>query len=182
MVITEILDRNARLYGGTVEQNQRLGLLTHITRLGAATLDLQELLQTVAESAGLIIGVLAGFNMGHTWLNTGLGLITGLGVMFLLYLFGMLFVYLVNKRRDEKIDEVALGFGDVTLTGVMGAILGWPGIWAGLVLAILLGGIASLGYMLWLWLKKRYELNTVLPYGPYLIVATIILIVIRDVF
>lgn len=48
--------KNARLYGGTVEQNQRLGLLTHITRLGAATLDLQELLQTVAESAGLIIG------------------------------------------------------------------------------------------------------------------------------
>lgn len=48
--------KNARLYGGTVEQNRRLGLLTHITRLGAATLDLNQLLQTVAESAGLIIG------------------------------------------------------------------------------------------------------------------------------
>lgn len=134
----------------------------------------------VTSAFGLVIGVITGISLGHTWLHTLLGLLTGLVVMYLLYLLGMLFVLLLNRFREEQIDEVALGFGDVVLSGIIGAILGWPGIWAGLFLAILIGGVSSLGYLIVLRFKGRYVINTVLPYGPYLILATIVLLILRD--
>ena len=47
---------NARLYASSQQRNQQLALLNEITRLGAATLDLDTLLQTLADTAGQIIG------------------------------------------------------------------------------------------------------------------------------
>ncbi len=48
--------KNARLYGQSEDRTQKLMLLNLITRIGTATLDLNELLQTLADTAALIIG------------------------------------------------------------------------------------------------------------------------------
>ncbi|GEM_PF-2458433 len=48
--------RNARLYRESQIQNQRLATLNAITRIGTATLDLEELLQKLADTAASIIG------------------------------------------------------------------------------------------------------------------------------
>jgi len=42
--------------------------------------------------------------------------------------------YVFRPIIDMETDEVALGFGDVNLAGIMGLLLGWPGITAGLVI------------------------------------------------
>jgi len=83
----------------------------------------------------------------HGLLDTLLGGAAGFGTMFALYLLGDSFARWIARRRGEALDEVALGFGDVNLLGVIGLILGWPGIVAGLVLGILIAGLVSFLYL-----------------------------------
>ena len=80
------------------------------------------------------------------------------------------------RMRGQSEVGVALGFGDVTLAGVLGLILGWPGIMAGLLLAILLGGLVSGIYLIVLVILKRYQLFSAIPYAPFLVLSTIILL------
>jgi len=47
---------NARLYARSQERNKQLAVLNEITRIGSATFDLNELLQSLADIAGQIIG------------------------------------------------------------------------------------------------------------------------------
>ncbi len=47
---------NARLYRESQEQIKRLALLNEITRIGTATLNMNELLETLADTAGQIVG------------------------------------------------------------------------------------------------------------------------------
>lgn len=111
----------------------------------------------------------------HGFLSTLLGGAAGFGIMLGLYLLGELFTRWVRRRRGEEFDEIALGFGDVNLAGVIGLLLGWPGIAPGLILAILLGGFGSLLYLIWMWLRGRYHAMAAIPYGPFLALAAILL-------
>ncbi len=127
-----------------------------------------------------------------SWFGAGLGLVSGTwlhgiartlaggaagyGAMWLLYVAGAVFLRWVNRRRESAVEEVALGYGDVNLSGVLGLLLGWPGIVAGLVLGILLGGVFSLMYLLTALARRRYAAFTAIPYAPFLVVATVILI------
>jgi prepilin signal peptidase PulO-like enzyme (type II secretory pathway) len=61
-------------------------------------------------------------------------------------------------------------------------LLGWPGIIAGLVLAILLGGLASLIYVGVMILSKRFRTFAVIPYGPFLVLAAVALLYFRYLF
>lgn len=124
---------------------------------------------------GAFIGVIYGFLL-HGWQMTLIGGAAGYGIMFAIYLFGILFTRLMARVRNQEIDEVALGFGDVNLAGILGLILGWPGILLGLVFAILTGGLASAVYMIVLKIIKKYELFTAIPYAPYLIFGAILLL------
>jgi prepilin signal peptidase PulO-like enzyme (type II secretory pathway) len=67
----------------------------------------------------------------------------------------------------------ALGFGDVTLSMMMGAMLGFHRIIFTLVLGIFIGGIFSL----LLVLSRRANRRMKLPYGPYLAIAGIIMLI-----
>ena len=80
------------------------------------------------------------------------------------------------RRRGEPIDEVALGFGDVNLSGVLGLMLGWPGITVGLLVAILAGGMVSAFILARMMLRKEYQAYTALPYAPFLILAGAVLL------
>jgi prepilin signal peptidase PulO-like enzyme (type II secretory pathway) len=124
---------------------------------------------------GAILGGVFGY-LNHGIWDTVLGGIGGFGIMLIFYFFGELFVRALSKSRGEEISEVALGFGDVNLAGVIGLLLGWPGIIGGLFLAIILGGVVSGIYLLLQSLRKKYQAFQALPYGPFLILSVIVLL------
>lgn len=120
---------------------------------------------------GLIFG-----SISHGFLPTVFGGAAGFGIMLVFYLLGHLFIKILSRTRGEEIDEVALGFGDVNLAGVIGLLLGWPGVIAGVFLAILLGGIISGFFLLVQMLRKRYQAYQALPYGPFLVISVLLLL------
>ncbi len=120
--------------------------------------------------AGAALALLAGIAL-HGLRSTLIGGAVGFLVMLVLYKFGELFVKVVSRARGEPVDEVALGFGDVNLAGVLGLVLGWPVNLVGLVLAVLAGGIFSLAYMILRAIFGRYQSFEAIPYAPYLVVA-----------
>lgn len=117
---------------------------------------------------GLVIGIYA-----HGIVLTLLGGAFGFGSMLLLYYLGEVFTRYMSKRRGEVIDEVALGFGDVNLCGVTGLLLGWPVILAGLLFTIFAGGVGSLLVIAYLFIRKRYNVFTPIPYAPFLILSVL---------
>jgi leader peptidase (prepilin peptidase)/N-methyltransferase len=132
--------------------------------------------------AGAILGVGIG-----TWLHgltaTLLGGLFGFAGMLALYYLGIVFVRLSARLRGQPIGEdEGIGFGDVNLSGVVGLLLGWPGILAGLLIAILLGGAVSLLYLLLMITIRRYRPSLALPYGPFLAASAIILLYLKDSF
>jgi leader peptidase (prepilin peptidase)/N-methyltransferase len=130
-----------------------------------------------------LVGVALGLYIGiviNGILDTIIGGIIGFGIMWLMFKFGELILGWISKLRGQDTDEVALGFGDVNLSGVLGLMLGWPGIVVGLLIAILLGGIVSLIYLVILLIVRRYQLFSSLPYGPFLVAGAILIIYFRD--
>jgi len=105
-----------------------------------------------------------------------LGGIAGFVIMYGLYLLGELFARWLSRRRGEPVDEVALGFGDVNLTGVLGLVLGWPAILLGLFFAILASGIASLIIVVYSMSVKKYQAFMAIPYAPFLIFGAVLLL------
>jgi prepilin signal peptidase PulO-like enzyme (type II secretory pathway) len=126
-----------------------------------------------------LTGAVLGLGIGvwlHGWLPTLIGGAVGFFVMLALYYLGDLFARWLARRRGQELDEVALGFGDVNLAGVLGLLLGWPGISAGLILAILLGGFFSLIYLVIMLVRRRYKAFMAIPYGPFLVAAAVFLL------
>lgn len=128
---------------------------------------------------GAVLGVIFG-TLNHGFLNTLLGGASGFGIMLVFYMFGNLFIKFIARRKNEEIDEVALGFGDVNLAGVMGLILGWPGVIAGIFLAIILGGVISGLFLLIQLFRKEYQAFQALPYGPFLVISVVLLLYISQ--
>jgi prepilin signal peptidase PulO-like enzyme (type II secretory pathway) len=133
-----------------------------------------------------IFGAILALGLGtliHGIKPTLLGGLAGYGIMYALYGFGVLFTKLRAKRMVaaglEPDDEDALGFGDVNLAGILGLLLGWPSIWFGLLLGILAGGAISLLIIIIVFIRQRYQENALMifiPYGPYFILSTFILL------
>jgi leader peptidase (prepilin peptidase)/N-methyltransferase len=128
---------------------------------------------------GAILALVIGVYL-HGWPNTLLGGLAGFGAMWLLYKLGELMMILISKIRGQSIGDVALGFGDVNLSGVLGLLLGWPAIFVGLLLAVLLAGIVSFFYLILMLALRRYRLFTALPYGPFLVAGAGLLIFFRE--
>lgn len=102
-----------------------------------------------------------------------IGGVSGFGLLYLVYLLGILFVKVMSRARGTDINAVAFGYGDVRLGGFMGLALGFPHVLEALFLAILLGGIAGLLYLIvQALILRRYTLLTPIPYGPYLVAGT----------
>lgn len=116
----------------------------------------------------------------HNLPQTLIGGLAGFGFMLLLYIFGNFFARWMARLRGAPIDEVALGFGDVNLAGVLGLLLGWPGIIGGLLLAILMGGVVSLIYIILMLIFRRYRAFAAIPYGPFLVAGAILLLYFRE--
>ncbi|MFT5193991.1 MAG: leader peptidase (prepilin peptidase)/N-methyltransferase [Cellvibrionaceae bacterium] len=91
-----------------------------------------------------------------------LGAVTGFVMFFFFFWIG-----------ERFFGAGALGFGDVTLSMTMGAMLGFKLIIPTLVIGILIGGILS-GLLLVFRIVNR---NSYVPYGPFLATAGMIMLV-----
>lgn len=92
----------------------------------------------------------------------GAGLLRTLLGGVILFSFYLL-LHLVQPR--------GMGLGDVKLAGIMGLYLGylsWSHLLLGTVAAFLLGGLASLVFIV----LRRAGLKTSLAFGPYLVIGT----------
>ncbi len=114
----------------------------------------------------------------HGVAMTLLGGATGGAVMAAIY--GLAKVYARWKaRRGSPLPggEPAMGLGDVELVINLGLLLGWPGIWAGLTVAIFLaGGFGLLLVLYGLVRWRRWQMDIFMPYGPFLVWAGLLLI------
>ncbi len=141
-------------------------LILHITSLAGAILCLP-------------IGILWTNNQGNWGQaigNTLIGGAAGFGILFGLYMLGIGFTKLMSKMRNQTIEEEAMGFGDVTLAGVLGLLLGWPKIAINIIGTIILAGIFSLLFILVRLIMKKYQAFQPIPYGPFLIIIAALLI------
>ena len=123
---------------------------------------------------GIVIGIVYGLIL-HPPLEMIIGGLAGAAIMGLLYFFGILFNRILGKIRNQEIDEVALGLGDVFVSGYLGFIMGWPHIAGMVIIAILLGGGFSLGYILVKLISKKYTPFSAIPYVPFLILAALVM-------
>lgn len=117
---------------------------------------------------GMILGVLASLLVpslhGETTLARGglasaIGLAAGFGSLWVVGFIGKLIF-----KKD------AMGFGDVKLMGAIGAFLGAPAVLFTIMLSAILGSVAG-GYLI---LSGRKEMQSRIPYGPYIAAAAVV--------
>ena len=110
-------------------------------------------------------GLLFTFIQGMTNINIAidmlLGMIVGAGLFLLITLIGGL---IAGKE--------AMGLGDVKLMGALGLFFGWRTIIIISLLAFLLGAIMGIALMI----VKQKNSNDYIPFGPFIVIATLIAI------
>lgn len=86
---------------------------------------------------------------------------------------GFIFFYIAYLIGNRLFGQGALGFGDVTLAMMMGAMLGFQGIFIALVIGILLAGLwGGLGLI-----SGRMKRHSYFAYGPFLAIAGIVVVI-----
>lgn len=101
----------------------------------------------------------------------------GFIVFFILYNGGFLFTYVMGILRGEKINEIAFGYGDVMMATLSGLILGWQALIFAMFITVFLGAFGAIVYLLSRALiGSRYSAFTALPYGPYIVAGTILVL------
>ncbi|MCU0511902.1 MAG: A24 family peptidase [Anaerolineae bacterium] len=109
--------------------------------------------------------------------NAFWGAVAGFVPFFILYQGGFIFTYIMGQVRGQRIDTVAFGYGDVMLMTLSGLLLGLDRTIIGLFITVFLGAAGALGYMLLrLVLRERYSLFTAIPYGPYIVAASVLML------
>ena len=121
--------------------------------------------------AALVLGMMQALDPARGPAKTLLGGLAGAGAFLLLYILGEAFARFLARARKRPLDEVAFGFGDVTLAGLIGLVVGWPAVVLALLVGILAAGLFSLGYLLVMLARRRYTAFTPIPYGPFLILG-----------
>lgn len=127
---------------------------------------------------GLIGSLLTGPLSAQNYLIGGA---LGFGLFFLMYLGGALFGLLAARARGEALDEVAFGYGDVLLATLAGFMIGWSALIFAIFITVFTGAAGAIIYLAArLVMRNRYELFTALPYGQYIVIGTLIMMLWRD--
>ena len=95
---------------------------------------------------------------GWRWWQGPVGALLGFVAMWVLATLGQLLV-----------GEGALGAGDVKLAAYVGFVVGYPLIIELLIVAFVLGGLGGI----LLLLTRRGNLRSAMPYGPYIVLGTL---------
>lgn len=122
---------------------------------------------------GAVLMTAIGILRGHTPAGTLLGGAVGFGFMLAIYYLGDWLGRTMARARKEAWEETALGFGDVNLAGVIGLLMGWPGVIAALFMGMLLAGIFSAIYLLLTFFGGRYRAFASIPYAPFLCLGAV---------
>ncbi len=102
---------------------------------------------------GTILGFAVAPTLGISWFDSGLGIFIGAGWLLLVF-----FIYKMVRGVD------GLGGGDVKLAAMLGAWLGWQGMFT----SLLIGSLVGTGFGLYIILKRKGSGQSTLPYGPFL--------------
>ncbi len=85
-----------------------------------------------------------------------------------------------SSDQDPEMEE-AFGYGDVLLGTLCGLMLGWQALVFAAMITIFVGAAGSLLYIVArLVVKGRYEMLTPLPYGQYIVLGTMIMMLWRE--
>jgi leader peptidase (prepilin peptidase)/N-methyltransferase len=138
------------------------------------------LIMHVVTLGGAVIGVVVG-SINHGFLATLLGGVLGFVLMFIFYLLGVQFARFRARRQGLEVsDEEALGFGDVTISGVLGLMLGVTKVLYGITTGILLAGVFSVLLIIGLLVSRKFKSgNIYIPYGPFLVLGACVYIFFR---
>lgn len=107
---------------------------------------------------GIVLAMIGSRLLGLSWGDITLGLAVGAGFFLLQFLW--------SRGRW-------VGGGDIRLGAVMGAMLGWPNIIIGLLLAYAIGTVVAV----YLLIRRKTNLQGRLPFGTCLSSATVITLV-----
>lgn len=103
------------------------------------------------------------------------GGVLGFALFFAMFLGGLAFSAFTQN------DEVAFGFGDVMLAMLSGLILGWQAFIFASLITVFVGALGAFIYVGGRTLiGRRYQMFTPLPYGPYIVIGTLIMLLFRD--
>ncbi|MCZ7538588.1 MAG: A24 family peptidase [Anaerolineae bacterium] len=102
----------------------------------------------------------------------------GGAVGFLLFL--AMFLGGVAFSTLARNEEVAFGFGDVMLATLSGLMLGWRGFIFAALITVFAGAVGAVLYMAGRAIIGRYRRFTPLPYGPYIVLGTLVMLLFRQ--
>ena len=110
-----------------------------------------------------------------------IGAVFGGGIFLVMFWGGAFFSSAVASARGEKLEEVAFGFGDVMLATLCGLMIGWQAFIFALMITIFAGAAGAILYLsLRLVWKRQYDMFTALPYGPYIVLGTVVMMLWRE--
>lgn len=109
--------------------------------------------------------------------NVLLGGAFGFIVSYLLYLGGFAFIRFLSKARGYRINTVAFGYGDVMLFTFSGLLLGPGALLFSMYITVICGALGAVAYLLYRRVVGRgYTMFTALPYGPYIVIGTVLML------
>ncbi len=119
-----------------------------------------QIIPDVISLPGILLGFAFSFiNPGLSWVDSGLGILFGGGILFTIA-YGY---YFFTKR-------VGMGGGDIKLLAMIGAFLGYQSLPFVIFSSSLLGTIGGIAAMI----KQKKGGKTVIPYGPFLAVGALL--------
>ncbi len=104
------------------------------------------------------------------------GAIGGFLIFFVIYNGGVIFTYVAGMFRGDATDKIAFGYGDVMMAMLSGFILGFAPMISVVFIAIFLGAFVALAVITRQILRKQYNAFTAIPYGPFIVIATMIML------
>ena len=130
------------------------------------------ILNAVMLPAIAIAILLSFFRTDITYRQSLFGGLTAFILVLLIYLAGPLFMRFWGRMRGQTTAEVPFGFGDVTLSLFIGLAVGFPAIVFALFIGIMAGGVGAVAFILIrAFGQGRYKALSVIPYGPFLIIG-----------
>lgn len=106
----------------------------------------------------------------------------GFLITFALYLLGIVFGRVMGVVTHRRITRTVYGLGDVYIGTLGGLIVGVDGLWWAILIMVLTGGVASLGFILYKVIRtRRYRVFSAIPYGPYIVIGFAALLYIPEV-
>jgi leader peptidase (prepilin peptidase)/N-methyltransferase len=109
------------------------------------------------------------FTFAETLLNTNLGINIFINNILGMLVGGGIFL-LITLIGGALAGKEAMGFGDVKLMGALGLFFGWVNMIIISVMAFLFAAVVSIIILI----SRRKKINEYIPFGPFIVVASII--------